>query len=254
MFWRSLIGLPILAVIVGISAKGFRQIRSERPWTHLLRHSVHFFGQNCWFFAIMLIPLAQVVALEFMGPVWVILLAPPLLGERITRMRLFVALMGLVGVLVIMRPGFETLAFGQLVALGASLGFALSNILTKSLTRNDTTLTIGFWMAASQLFMAIGFQRVFLGEWIVLPGSEWTLLLVLIGIAGVTAHFTLTQAYRAADASVVAPMEFARLPVLAVAGAMFYNEVFDWWVLLGGAVIIGGNLINIRAEKRKKRS
>ncbi len=252
MFWRSLVGLPAIVLLVALSGSGFRQLATARVSLHTLRHTIHFAGQNAWFYAISLAPLAQVIALEFTSPVWVALLAPLLLGERLTRWRAVAAFLGFLGVLVITRPGFGEANLGQAFALIAAVSFALTNLGTKSLTRSDSTLNIVFWMTLSQLAMAYVCDVVFTGEGISAPTAELAPMLLLIGAAGFAAHFTLTTAYRVADAGVVAPMEFARLPVVAALGAILYAEGLEPWVLIGGAIIFVGNFLNVRAESRRK--
>jgi drug/metabolite transporter (DMT)-like permease len=99
MAWRSAIGFVLVAAIV--SRRGFAQVRTSVPWLHVKRNLLHFAGQNLWFTALILIPLSQLVALEFTSPVWVALLAPFFLGERFTRRRALVAVMGFTGVLIV---------------------------------------------------------------------------------------------------------------------------------------------------------
>lgn len=258
MFWRSLLGLPLIVIVIARSTAGFAQLATARPGLHALRHTVHFAGQNLWFYAITLITLAEVVALEFTSPVWVALLAPLLLGERFTAARITAALLGFLGVLVITWRGLDAgglaLGLGQAVALGAAIAFALTNIGTKALTRTDSALCIVFWMTLSQLAMALACDLAFRGALPRLPEPELYGAILLIGVAGFGAHFTLTSAYRLADASVVAPMEFARLPVIALAGALIFAENLRAAVLYGGAIIFFGNFINMRAETRRKRA
>ena len=244
MAWRSAIGLVIVAALLARSPLGAAQIRTRKPWLHVQRNLFHFAGQNAWFFALTMIPLSQLVALEFTNPFWVALLAPLLLAERLTARRIAAVALGFVGILIVAQPGSVTLNVGHAAGLLAALGFALNTIWTKRIMGHDTVLCVLFWMTLSQTVMGLA-----LG----LPGgfpwpsvSLWPWLLA-VGVTGLTAHFSLTTALTHASAAVVAPMEFLRLPVLTVVGAMIYGEPILVSVFLGAAVIFAGNMLNMRA-------
>lgn len=250
MAWRSLIGVGIVGALVARSRRGFAQLRTAVPWLHVKRNIVHFAGQNFWFHALMLIPLAQVTALEFTNPIWVGILAPFLLGERFTPRRAAAALIGFAGILIVARPGVAPLGFGHAAALLAALGFALNTIYTRRLMAHDSVLCVLFWMTASQCLM--GFAAGAPGG-IPLPSAAVQPWLIVVSVAGLAAHYALTSALSHAPATVVAPMEFLRLPVIAVVGAFLYGEPLEAAVFLGGAVILGANLLNIAGAARGRR-
>ncbi|PQO24119.1 EamA family transporter [Rhodobacteraceae bacterium WD3A24] len=244
MAWRSVIGWVVVVALVWRSPFGFAQLRTPRPWLHVQRNIFHFTGQNAWFFALTLIPLAQLVAFEFSNPVWVALLAPLLLGEALTRRRMIAVALGFAGILLVARPGLQPLSIGHASALLAALGFALNTLWTKRLMAYDSVLCVLFWMTASQAVM--GFV---LGLW---GGFPWPTpgmwpWLIAVGVSGLTAHYCLTSALSVAQAGIVAPMEFMRLPALAAIGALLYAEPLEATVFLGAAVILAGNLVNMRA-------
>lgn len=255
MFWRSLVGLPILGVALWFSAAGAAQLTTRRPGLHLGRNLAHFFGQNCWFYAIGLIPLAQVFAIEFTNPILVALLAPLLLGERFTQWRLIAAVLGFAGILIVTRPFApapqEGLAIGQAAAAAAALGFALTTIATKRLSETDTTICILFYMIVSQAAMALLCIAVVTGGLPTLPWGASAGWLVVVGLCGLSAHFCITTAFRYADAAIVAPMDFFRLPLVAVVAAALYGEPLEFFVFLGGALVFLGNFLNLRAERRR---
>ena len=253
MFWRSLIGAATLALLIGVSRRGFAQLRTQRPGLHLLRNVGHYFGQNCWLYAVTVIPLAQVFALEFTVPIWVALLAPFILGERFTVMKLVSVLLGFFGVLLVVQPTSAGLGFGQLVALAAAVGFAANVFCTKLLSKTETTLTILFWMTVSQGLMSIAIDFGLSGPAGMTPMPTRSALpwIAVMGFGALAAHFSLTSAFRHAEASVVAPMDFVRLPVIAVIGMLLYNEAIDPLVVIGGAVIFFGNFLNIRAARAR---
>lgn len=244
---RSAIGFALVLAVT--AARGqLAQISHQRLGGHVLRNLVHFTGQNLWFWALTLIPLAQLFALEFTSPLWVILLAPLVLGERFTKMRLLAAFLGFAGILIVTRPFGTTVGPGVMAAAGSAVFFALTSILTKRLTRTETMVSILFWLTLLQfLFGVIGAGWDGRVRW---PTAETLPWLALIGGAGVLAHLSLTSALRLAPASFVMPIDFVRLPLIAVIAAVFYAEPLDPFVLLGGAIIFCGVWLNIGAELR----
>jgi drug/metabolite transporter (DMT)-like permease len=218
-------------------------IRANRIQRHFFRNVLHFTGQNLWFYAMMTVPLAQVFALEFTSPIWVILLSPLVFGEKLTTPRLLAAGMGFAGILMVTRPDFSTLNAGTLAAIACGFFFAATALMTKSLTRAENIVSILFWLTVMQLIFGILFAS-FDGD-VMLPTAQTLPWLALIGVAGVTAHLSLTSALSLAPASFVFPIDFIRLPLIAVIGAWAYNEVVDPWVIAGGAIIFAGNWINL---------
>ncbi|QGY00340.1 DMT family transporter [Roseovarius faecimaris] len=251
MMYRSIVGFFIL-VPIAASLGRLASVRSHRMPLHLARNLAHFTGQNLWFFALTAIPLAQVFALEFTSPLWVLILAPLLLGEKLTRMRVLAAALGFIGILIVARPAPETVNWGTLAAACSAIGFALSMIFTKRLTRTDTLTCILFWMTVMQI--AFGLICAGLDGDIALPSGHTAPWLVIIGIGGLTAHFCLTTALSIAPATVVIPVDFARLPVIAVVGVLLYDEPLDLFVILGALLIFGGNYLNIWSETRRNRA
>ena len=250
MLYRSLLGVAIISSIVMLTGKR-RTVATRHIGTHIIRNISHFTGQNLWFYAITVIPLAQVFALEFTGPIWAMLLATLVLGERLTWPRSLAALVGFLGILIVTRPSPETLSPGLFAAAGAAIGFAGSAIFTRKLTRTDSTLCILFWLTLTQAIMGLvcaGFD----GD-IAVPSAEAVPGVIVIGLAGLCAHYCLTTALSLAPASVVMPIDFTRLPVIAIVGMLLYAEPLDPWVLLGAAIIFAANYANILRETRAAR-
>lgn len=244
LFLRSVVGLVVVAAIIGRRSPSLALTR--RLPLQLLRNAVHFVGQYGWFYAIALIPLAEVFAIEFTTPVWTALLAIVLLGERLTRARMLAIGMGLLGMVLILRPGLAVVSPASLAVLGCAFCYALTHILTKKLSTTDAPLTIVFWMTLVQ--MPLGLVLA-LPQWQTLPTVLWPWVLV-VGLAGLSAHYCMTRALMLADATVVVPMDFLRLPLIALVGFTFYGESLDWFVLAGATVMMVGNLASIRAERK----
>ena len=249
MMYRSFVGAVIVCALAGATG-AWRSIQTVRIRTHLFRNLAHFTGQNLWFYAVTVIPLAQVFALEFTSPIWVIVLSPLVLGERLTLVRAFAAIMGFIGILIVARPDMAGLNTGVITAASSAIFFALTIMLTKRLTRNEGITSILFWLTVMQLVMGI-----IMAGWdgdIALPDSRTGPWVLLIGCAGLLAHFCLTNALAIAPATVVVPIDFIRLPTIAVIGMLVYGEAIDVWVLVGATVIFAGNDLNLWVETRRR--
>lgn len=246
MFFRSVIALVIMVLVIAMSREGWAQVRSRKLGLHGVRNVIHFLGQFSWFHALSLIPLAQLFAIEFTNPIWVALFAPLLLGERMSRLRALAVVLGFAGILIIVQPGGAPLNLGHALALTAAISFAGSMIATRQLMATDTGAGFLFHMAWMQLPIAL----VLAAPYLRLPGLELSIWLLVLGLGALLAHFALAKAFAAAEAIVVAPMDFLRLPLIALIGVFVYDEALGWSVLLGGAIVIAANAINLLAERQ----
>ena len=247
---RSLIGV-IIVVSVAVLWGKTGEIKTNRLGTHAVRNLFHFTGQNLWFYALPLIPLAQLFAFEFSTPIWIILAAPFLLGERLTRPQLLAVILGFVGILIVTRPWIAGISPGIIPAALCAVGFAGAAIFTKRLTQTESILNIMFWLTFLQLIFGIitsGYDLDF-----ALPSTESWPWLIVIAIGGLVAHTSITKALTLAPATVVTPVDFCRLPVIIAIGYFLYNETVDIFVLLGAVLIFSANYANIWIETRKKR-
>jgi uncharacterized membrane protein len=190
----------------------------------------------------------EVFALEFTSPLWVILLAAVFLGERITRSKIAAAVLGFAGILIVARPGFGTPDPGVIAAAASAVCFATTAILTKVLTRGESIVSILFWLTVMQL--GLGLATAGWDGDLALPTAQTLPWLALIGACGLLAHFCLTKALSLAPASVVVPIDFARLPVIAAVGFYLYGEALEWPVVLGATLIFLGIWINLRGSHR----
>jgi len=246
MFYRSLVGIAL--VVGGAAAAGrLAEISARHIGLHALRNIVHFAGQNLWLVALSLIPLAQLFALEFSYPIIVALAAPFILSEHLSRTRMVAAAIGFAGVLIVARPfGAGGLSVGLGAALLCSVGFAGAALATKRLTRVVSILSILFWLTVMQTVLGLICAAAF-GH-LILPASAALPWVLAIGSGGLGAHFCLTKALSLAPASLVTPIDFLRLPVIAIVGMLAYGEPLDTWVFVGGAVIFAANWLNIRDD------
>ncbi|MFK7835625.1 MAG: DMT family transporter [Sulfitobacter sp.] len=248
MMWRSAFGL-IFVLLIASATGSLNQITRDAVGMHVIRNTVHFVGQNLWFFAVTAIPLAQVFALEFTTPLWVIVLSVFFLGERLTWVRATAAVMGFAGILIVARPDMAGLSPGVIAAASCAIFFALTYVLTKRLTRTQNVTTIMFYLTFLQLIfglIAAGYDAD-----IAMPGAADLPFLLVVAICGLLAHFSIAKALSLAPAAVVAPVDFVRLPIIAVVAMLVYGEALDPWVFVGAVVIFAGNYFNIWHETRK---
>jgi drug/metabolite transporter (DMT)-like permease len=245
---RAAVGLAIIGGVVLLRPHLRSDITRKRLPLHILRNSIHFGAQYLWAWSVLLLPLATVFALEFTMPAWTIVLAPFFLGERMTASRIGAVVLGLVGVLVILRPGLETFQPAALIVLAAALGYAIQIIFTKQLTATETTFAIVFWMNVIQLALGIAFAGPLFVAGI---GLDQLPAIFALGAAGLFAHYCMTNAFQVGDASLVVPLDFMRIPLIAVVGWWFYSEPLDLFVFAGAGLIVSGILWNLRSETRR---
>ena len=239
---RSIFGFFMLYPLIRLNG-GLATMKTWRPLQHIGRNLVHYVAQLGWFFALTLIPLAQVVSIEFTMPIWTAILASSFLGERMTVWKISAIVLGVVGVLVIVRPETGEINPGQLIALGAAVGFGISIAMMKSLTRTESTLSIIFWMLVIQAAAGF-FPALYVWQWPSAYAFGW---IVVIAFCGTFSHYCMARAMLHADATVVLPMDFLRVPLTATAGWLLYSERLDMFTVLGAALILAGNLLNLRA-------
>ncbi|MBE1711208.1 MULTISPECIES: DMT family transporter [Mesorhizobium] len=240
---RSVIGFFILLPLV-LTSGGFAAMRTQRPLAHIARNVVHYSGQAAWLYALTLIPLAVLISIEFTTPIWTAILAVTFLGERLSRPKLAAVVLGLIGVVVIVRPGVDAVDPGHLVVLGAAVCFGISLVLVKSLTRTDSVVRIIFWMLIIQ--SALGLIPA-LYVWRT-PSLELWPWILLIAFTGMSSHFCMARALTYADATVISPMDFLRVPLSALVGWLLYHEQIDAFTAGGALLILMGNLLNLQRK------
>lgn len=241
MEMRSVIAFFMLLPFV-FREGGFKAMRTGILPSHIARNVAHYVGQFTWLMGITMIPLAQVIAIEFTAPIWAALMAATFLGERLTWRKCVAIGFGLVGVLLIIKPGAVPLDPGHMVVLGAAFFFAVSFIATKFLTRTDSATKIIFWMLIIQSIIGL---IPALRAWTWPSAGVWPWIFV-IAFTGTFAHFCIAKALSYADATVAMPMDYLRVPLSAVIGYFMYSEGVDTLMAVGAALIVAGNLFNLR--------
>ena len=236
---RSLVGFVLLVIIMNVIKRPTLMF-SRRMKTHFWRNFFHFIGQFSWLVGIGLLPLAQVFAIEFTVPLWVLIIASIFLSEAITRRKLVSVALGLIGVAVIVKPGVQIIDVGGLVMIIASLCFAVTFILSKSLLTTEHPLTVVFYMTLIQLPLGA-----------LMAGPDWAMpepwmwpWVMAIALTGLSAHYCMVKAMQLAEVSVVISLDFLRLPIIAIIGMLLYGEPFEVSVILGGGLMLLANLVN----------
>jgi drug/metabolite transporter (DMT)-like permease len=238
-----------LVVLLGLAPRlGVDVYLTHRLPLHVLRNLIHFGGQYAWVCGIALAPLAVVTAIEFTTPVWVALLAAVLLGERIPPPRWVAIGGGIAGVLIIVHPGATAFGPAALIILAGAFGFAGSILLVKRLLVTEHVFTVIFYMSLIQLPLGLA-GSLFVWVRPHLIDLPWV---VAMGATSLTAHYSMGRALALGDASFVLPLDFLRLPCIALTALLLYGEPIDGWTMLGAALIFAGNYWSVRFEATRR--
>lgn len=237
IFYRSLIGLVTIIIFFKnkLSKPTFSMIKE-----HLFRNVFHLIGQYGWILGIIYLSLGEVTAIEFTVPIWILLIASIFLKERLTSPKIISILLGFIGVLFIIRPGFEIINLKSIIVLLSAISYAIAHTSTKKLTNNYSPLDIVFIMCLIQIPISFCFT---LNNW-ALPSLSDSFWLTIVGISAITAHFTMAKAMKNDDISSIISLDYFRLPILIIIGVFIYNEEFKIVYLIGGTLIFIGNWVN----------
>jgi drug/metabolite transporter (DMT)-like permease len=208
---------------------------TPRQWSLFsLRGLCHALGVILWFFAMTRIPIAEVTAMNYLAPIYVTIGAAIFLGEKLALRRIIAVIMGLLGAVIILRPGFREISIGHLGMLGAAVVFAGSYLLAKILAGQARPAVV---VAMLSIFVTIGLAPFAIPVWIAPTGTE---LMILFAVAcfATAGHYTMTLAFAAAPVTVTQPVTFLQLVWATALGALAFAEPVDIWVILGGFVIL----------------
>ena len=247
VFLRSIVMLAL--AVAFLTRSGFGTVRTRRIHLHFGRNLIHLLGQILWVYSIGALTLATVFAIEFTMPVWTAILAAIFLHEKLTAPRLVQLTLGLTGVLIILRPGGGDFHPAALAMILGSLCYASSFIFTKKISSTDTALAILFWMSVIQTPISLALA---VPQWTAPVASDVPWILG-VGFGAFWAHYCMTRSMMLVDATVAVPIDFIRLPLIAVVGALFYAEPFDPLVIVGAAVIFAGTYYSLSRERRLAR-
>ncbi len=247
IFHRSAIGAAGLGGF--FLWRGLSALRTGVLGAHVARSFLNFIAMTMWFEGILAMKLADATALHFTLPLFTAILAALFLGESVDRRRWAATVIGFLGVLIVLRPGVAAVELPAFLVLGSALFYAGAVVVIKLLTRTDAALAIAFY---SNLLMGImaAVPTAFL--WVG-PRLDEVPLLLLLAAIGTAAPYCLTRSLHLLDASLVAPMDFLRLPFTALAAWLIFAEVPTPWTWVGAAVIFGATSYVARREARGDR-
>lgn len=248
IFLRSIVSF--LLILPWAVRQGVFRLRTGRPFLHLFRNVIHYLGNVAWFLGVTLVPLAELQALQFTVPLFMIVMAAPILRETVGFNRWAAVVVGFFGALVIVRPGVVEISFGSMAVVVAAFFYASSQTATKMLSRTDSPNAILFYMTIIFIPVSAG-PAAF--NWVT-PGWSDIVPVVLLGVFGYAAHAFLIRSFAAADASFVIPFDFLRLPVAAAFGYVLYREAPDLWTWAGAVVIFAAVWYTTHVETRRNRA
>lgn len=244
VMFRALFG--VVLALPWLLSNGLGALRTERLGLHLWRSAANGLGMFCWFTALSLMAIGDVVALQFTTPLWLVLMGAMFLRERVDGARWTATAIGFVGALIIIRPGFAEITWGVFFVMVAAVLYAANHAMTKPLARSDSGGAIVFYMNLIHLPVFVALVPFF---WTV-PVTGDIGWLVLLGVCGASSHVFLARAVRLADVSYLAPIDFLKLPTVAVAGYFLFGDVSDLMTWGGAAVIFGAGYYNTWRERR----
>ena len=245
LFIRAFIGLAVITPFA--LSKGWKGLITYNPGLQVTRNITHVAAQYCVFFAIITVPLAEVTSIEYTIPMMTAGMAALMLGEKVNRHRWYGMVASFFGVLLIIRPGLSGVQPAVLMVVLGAIFFSLNNVMVKKLSMVDSASTMVFNMNAIQiLLLAIPAFFVWTPlEWRHLP---W---LLGLGLSGLVTHYCISRALAHADTSVLFPLDFLRLPVIALIAWAYWGETFSIWVIAGAIVIFTSTYLSIRRETRE---
>ncbi|MEM7524669.1 MAG: DMT family transporter [Pseudomonadota bacterium] len=246
-FIRYAVGLLLVSPAL-VSA--LRRHMSPKVWAlYGVRGAVHGVAVILWFYAMARIPMAEVTALGYTAPIFVTIGAALFLGERLRARRIIAVLIGLAGVLIILRPGFQEIGAGQIAQLVAAPLFAASFIIAKLLTSEARPTEIVAMLSLGCTLMLLPFA---LAEWRD-PTWEEVFWLTMTAICATAGHYTLTKAYQCAPITVTQPVSFLQLVWATLLGVVMFAEPVDAFIVAGAAIIVGSAWYIARREMLAKR-
>jgi drug/metabolite transporter (DMT)-like permease len=250
IFTRGVISVLVLAVIAWRTA-GLRILRTANLRSHAVRSLSGTASMFCWFTALTLIPLADFTAISFTAPMFVTVLAIPLLGERIHAYRWGALAIGFVGVVITIGPHLTLggSSLGILVSFGAAIFQALAIVTLRGMSGSggEHPLTITFYFSLTTVLCS---AVTALGGW-PMPTAEQWLLIGLIGLLGVSGQLLMTLSYRYTEASTLAPLDYSNLLLALALGYYVFGEVPHWSMWIGAPLVIVAGLVILWREYRR---
>jgi drug/metabolite transporter (DMT)-like permease len=247
-FFRQLLGLIFMSAL--FLRGGFRPLITGKFALHVLRSVLNVLAMLAFFYGLSLEPLAKVVSLGLTAPLFATVGAVLFLRERMTPHRWIALGIGVVGALIILRPGIQVVSLGALMVLTSNTLWAVALVVIKVLTRTESSVTVALYSSLLQTPIAFMFA-VFFWQW---PTAEQLVWLTGIAIFGTISQLALTEAFRKADATLVLPADFTKVIWASLIGYFFFNQVPEIWVGVGAVVIFSAVFYNSYSDSRISRA
>lgn len=226
--------------------RGRALLRSNALHLYGVRVGISIFSMTAWFYALALIPVAEVTAIGFLAPLFGTLGAIVFLGEKVRIRRWTALLVGFVGAMIILRPGSDSLGVGQLCAVFNAMSSGVITVLLKQLSSEDDSGKIVFLTTVLMLPPTL-VPALFVWQ---TPGVEFLPYILIIGLTAVLGHYCLMRGFASTDASLVMTFDFSRLPFAVLIGWWMFGEVTDIWTWIGAAVIFASAIYITRREAK----
>jgi len=249
--WLYLVSvLAALMIYFAITRQNLRKLaQTKRPWLQVAR-GFSILGSLTFIFAsLQYLPLAEATVINFTGPLFMVALAGPMLGETVGWRRWAAVLVGLVGAMIVVRPGSDVFQWAALLPIGSALFFAIFQLITRKLAGQDSTMTT---LLYTQVVAAAGAVLAAPFFWTPVTGYQFGYAF-LAGVVGLAAHICMFNAFRLADASLLAPINYTRIVASVLLGYFMFGDLPDIYTIAGGAVIIGSGLFVIWRETQVRR-
>lgn len=264
---RAVVAILVVLGFIAVSGTGFRQLITRRPKTHLLRVAIVMVSNVTYFIGLAALPLADAVAVAFVSPIAVTLLSVVFLRETVGPRRWMAVILGMVGVLIMLRPGAGVIQPAALLVLVSAVLYAAGNLLARQMGGTESSMTLSFyvacgfivvsgamglWAGDGHLASETGLWSFLFRPWIWPPVADWPVLLAT-GLAVSIGGMMVTQAYRTTEAGLVAPFEYVGMPAAIIWGALVFGTFPDLTGWVGIALICGSGLYTIWRETVRKR-
>ena len=268
VFVRSLVAIAPILLIVRFEG-GLSSLRTRRPLMHLFRSCAMLMAYTCFYMGLAALPLADPVALFFSVPLFVTALSVPLLGEKVELSQWLAVSIGFLGVLVMLRPGAGMLDLATVLPVAAAFCYAAVAVVTRRLGTTDSASSMAFYCMVFYVVASavVGFvvgdgdfaggrhaSLEFLFRAWIFPSSSDLALMTFCGLIAAFGYYFLSQAYRVARASTVAPFEYIGLPFAVIWGYVFWKEIPNHHAITGAALVVGTGLYLVRREARRSPS
>ncbi|MEM7253165.1 MAG: DMT family transporter [Pseudomonadota bacterium] len=247
-FFRNLFAVAFILMIV-LPQDGLSVFRARRMDVLALRGGLNSASMLAWFYAVPLLPLADLTALGFTAPLWATVLAALILGETVRLRRWTATIIGFLGTLLIIRPGFQEIHWAVYLVLFSSATWGATVIVVRYMTGYERANTILLYQAIMMSVVAL-IPALFVWS---TPTPRSLLWMLALGGLAATAHWCHVRAYSLQEVAALQPLDFTRLPIIAIAAWLIFDEVATVWVWVGAAIVFAAGLYISHREAQLRR-